>query len=56
MGQYATSAQLKSIGVVSGRDITTEAALTKMMYMLGEGVSAKTFKTIFETALRGEMS
>ncbi|MBO6630321.1 MAG: asparaginase [Psychroserpens sp.] len=56
MGQYATRAQLKSIGLISGRDITSEAALTKMMYMLGEGVSIKTFKTIFETALRGEMS
>ena len=56
MGQYATSAQLKTIGLISGRDITSEAALTKMMYMLGEGVSSKTFKTIFETSLRGEMS
>ncbi len=56
MGQYATSAQLKAIGMISGSDITTEAALTKMMYMLGEGVSSKTFKTIFETSLRGEMS
>jgi L-asparaginase len=56
MGQYETSSQLKQIGLISGKDITTEAALTKLMFMLGEGVSIKTFKTIFETSLRGEMS
>ena len=56
MGQYETSSQLKQIGLISGKDITTEAALTKLMFMLGENISMKTFKTIFETSLRGEMN
>jgi L-asparaginase len=56
MGKYETSTALKEIGVISGKDITTEAAITKLMYLLGQNVSRDDFKTLFETALRGEMS
>lgn len=56
MGQYETSTALKKMQVINGKDITTEAAITKVMYMLGAGVSAKLFKTVFETSLRGEMN
>ena len=56
MGRYKTSVALKKMHLIDGGDITTEAAITKLMYLLGSKVSSKAFKTIFETPLRGEMS
>lgn len=56
MGHYETSTMLKEIGVISGADITTEAAITKMMYLLGKNTPNADFKTLFETSQRGELS
>lgn len=55
MGQYETSTRLKKIGLISGKNMTTESALMKMMYLLSKDLSPKVFKTIFETSIRGEM-
>lgn len=55
MGHYETSEKLKEMQLINGKDITTEAAITKAMYLLGSKVSGKLFKTIFETSIRGEM-
>ncbi|MEY2922333.1 MAG: hypothetical protein RL108_955, partial [Bacteroidota bacterium] len=55
MGQYETSTALREIGVISGKDITTEAAITKLMYLLGHNELSTNFKELFETSLRGEI-
>jgi L-asparaginase len=56
MGQYETSIELENIGVISGNDITTESAIAKLMYLLGENIEKNEFKSIYESALRGEIS
>lgn len=54
MGKYATSTELKNIGVISGKDITIEAAVTKLMFLLGLP-EVKDFKTSFERPICGEI-
>ena len=56
LGHYETSSVLKHIGIVDGKDITTETALAKMMYLLGEKLPKEKFKQYFQTSLRGEMN
>jgi len=56
MGQYETSTQLKEIGVISGKDMTTEAAIAKLMHLLSKNLSTKQFKEHFESSLCGEIS
>jgi len=56
MGKYETSVQLKEIGMVSGKDMTTESALAKMMYLLKYTTSLMDFKHYFEKSLRGEVT
>jgi len=56
LGLYETSSQLKDIGIINGKDITTEAAIAKFFYLLGLNISQKDFKKVFETSLRGEIS
>lgn len=57
MGRYEVSLPIKNAGVLSGYDITTEALLTKMMYLLGEyGDDHATIKRLLEMPIRGEIT
>ncbi|MGK0412352.1 MAG: L-asparaginase [Polaribacter sp.] len=55
-GHYETSIGLKNLGIISGKDITTESAVAKLMYLLKENLSLKDFTFYFEKSLRGEIS
>jgi len=56
MGLYETSTALMSAGIISGNDITTEAAVTKMMILLGSGMSDDIIRARLTKSLCGEMS
>jgi L-asparaginase len=55
-GKYATSAAFASIGVIGGNDITTEAAVAKLMYVLGRTSNKKEIRKLLESDLRGEIT
>lgn len=55
-GKYETSSILEKIGVIGGGDMTTETALTKLMFLLANENSQKQIRRLLKKNLRGEMS
>ncbi len=51
MGLYETSAGLRAAGVISGGDITTEAAVTKMMILLGSSLPKTRVEALLSKSL-----
>lgn len=55
-GKYEASSALESLGVISGADLTSEAAITKMMYAFGRYVNTVDIKKCLITPISGEMT
>ncbi len=56
MDLYETGRKLLAMGVISGTDMTTEAAITKMMFLLGQSLPYNEIREELQRSLRGEMS
>lgn len=56
LGAYQTSNSLQSIGAVSGKDMTTEAAVAKLYYLFSKNLSKEEIKEQMSLNLRGELT
>jgi L-asparaginase len=56
MGLYETSRQMLAAGVVSGKDITSEASITKLMHLLGRYSSGEKVVESLNKSLAGEIT
>lgn len=56
LGAYATSKALQDVDAVNGRDMTTEAAVTKLYYLYSKGLSKEEIKMEMSMNLRGELT
>jgi L-asparaginase len=56
MCRYETGIHLIEAGVISGYDSTSESAITKLMFLLGHGLSNKEIREKMNTSLAGEIT
>jgi L-asparaginase len=56
MKKYANSLALREIGVISGYDMTTEAAVCKLFLLLGQEKDNEKVKLLWQKNIRGEMT
>ena len=54
--RYVTGKELAKAGVTSGHDLTTEAAVTKLMFLFGQGMNPDEVRKYMEYSLCGEMT
>ena len=56
LGKYETSKKLQQMGIVCGYDMTFEATVTKLMYLMGKGLTTAEIASLMEQNLRGELT
>ena len=56
LGDYAVAKKLKECGVISAHDMTIEAIVTKLAYLIGKGINNEEIKHWMEEEIRGELS